>query len=151
MRDEEFLNQVRGTLQPQVQKTVEEQMQDQMRTMSERLAASEVRQILISGGIGADQVDSYIKLFANQDIEESMQRATDFVSAFQNTLQAQLTQQQAQALVNMTTPQAQANAMTDKDTLQAQLNEARKDRSYMREVRISAIMREASEKGIQLI
>lgn len=150
MKDETFLNEIRGTVTPQVEKTTEEKFHDQLTALSLRASKSEVRTILSQGGIKGEDADTYIDMFATEDIDSSVERATKFVSAFNNTLQSRMDKKHQEDLVNMTTPQASSNPTTEKDTLQAQLDEARKDQSFYGPVKVSSIMRIASEKGITL-
>ena len=150
MKDENFLNEVRGTVTPQVEKTAEQKFHDQLVKLSLRSSKSEVRNVLYQAGIKGDEATPYIDMFSTEDIEASIDRANKFVSAFNNTIQSRMDKQQQEAVVNMTTPMANPNQLTEQETLQAQLDEARKDTSYMKGVRISAIMRAASEKGITL-
>lgn len=150
MKDETFLNEIRGTVTPQVEKTTEQKFHDQLMALSLRNSKSEVENILYRAGIEGEEAQTYVDMFATEDIDASIEKATKFVSAFNNTLQSRMDKKQQEDLVNMTTPQAGSNPVTEKDELQAQLDEARKDTSFMRSVRISAIYRAASEKGITL-
>lgn len=150
LKDENFLNEVRGTVTPQVEKTTEQKFHDQLSALSLRTSKSEVRNILSQAGIKGDEALPYIDMFATEDIESSVEKATNFVSAFNNTIKSRMDKKQQEDLQNMTTPQVNPNTVTETENLQAQLDEARKDTSFMKNVRISAIMRTASEKGIIL-
>lgn len=151
LKDEKFLNEVRSNMQPQVQQTVEQQMQAQMSAMSKRLSTSEVSRILTNGGIPNNQLDAYVEMFASEDIDSSIQRATNFVSTFNTTLQSMRDVQQQQAIQNMTTPHTSSVSVSEQQTLQSRLDEARKNTTFKgRDVFISSILREASEKGIIL-
>lgn len=150
MKDEGFLNELRTQMQPQVQKTVEEQTQERMSALEKMVSTAQVGSILSKAGIPDEQISDYVSLFATSNIEESVEKATNFASVFANTVQSRVDAQQQQALVNMTTPTAPITQVTDQDSLQARYDEAKKDTSYMRGVKISQIMREASEKGITL-
>lgn len=150
LKDENFLNEVRGTVTPQVEKTTEQKFHDQLSALSLRTSKSEVRNILSQAGIKGDEALPYIDMFATEDIESSVEKATNFVSAFNNTIKSRIDEKQQEDLQNMTTPQVNTNTVTETENLQAQLDEARKDTSFMKNVRISAIMRVASEKGITL-
>lgn len=152
LKDESFLNEVRKSMQPQVQQTVEQQMQGQISDLNKRLATSEVMRILSGANIPAEQMTTYVELFANEDIDASIQRATNFVSAFTTSLQTFRDAQQQQAVQNMTTPQTSSSSVSEQQALQARLDEARKSTNFRsRDVLISSIIREASEKGITLI
>lgn len=150
MKDETFLNEIRGTVTPQVEKTTEQKFHDQLSALSLRTAQSEVRNVLSQANIKGEEAQTYIDMFATEDIDASVERVTKFVSAFNNTLQSRMDKKQQEDLLNMTTPQVNANTVTEVQDLQSQLDEARKDTSFMKNVRISAIMRTASEKGITL-
>lgn len=150
LKDENFLNEVRGTVTPQVEKTTEQKFHDQLSALSLRTSKSEVRNILSQAGIKGDEALPYIDMFATEDIESSVEKATNFVSAFNNTIKSRIDEKQQEDLQNMTTPQVNTNTVTETENLQTQLDEARKDTSFMKNVRISAIMRVASEKGITL-
>ena len=150
MRDESFINEMRTQLQPEVQRTVEEQNQDRINALEKMVAESRVNELLSRAGIPDEQISQYTDLFATSNIEESVSRATNFVSLYQNTVQLNQQVAQAQAVVNMTTPQAPQNTITEQDSLQAEYDEAKKDTSYMRDVNMARIQRIASEKGIIL-
>lgn len=150
MKDETFLNEIRGTVTPQVEKTTEQKFHDQLMALSLRNSKSEVENILYRAGIEGEEAQTYVDMFATEDIDASIEKATKFVSAFNNTLQSRMDKKQQEDLVNMTTPQAGSNPTTEKDELQAQLDEARKDQSFYGPVKVSSIMRIASEKGITL-
>lgn len=150
MKDENFLNEIRGTVTPQVEKTTEEKFHDQLMALSLRSSKSEVENILYRAGIKGEEAQTYVDMFATEDIEGSIDKVTKFVSAFNNTLQSRMDKKHQEDIQNMTTPQTTSTTVTEQQDLQAQLDEARKDTSYMRSVRISAIMRAASEKGITL-
>ena len=150
LKDENFLNEVRGTVTPQVEKTTEQKFHDRLSELSLRTSKSEVRNILSQAGIKGEEAQTYIDMFATEDIDASVERVTKFVSAFNNTLQSRMDKKQQEDLQSMTTPQVNTNTVTETENLQAQLDEARKDTSFMKNVRISAIMRTASEKGLTL-
>ena len=152
MKDESFLNEVRQTMQTQVQQTVEQQMQSQISQLNRRVATSEVTRILSGAKIPTEQMPTYIELFVNDDIDASIQKATNFVSAFTTSLQSMQEAQQQSDIRNMTTPPTASNSVSEQQALQARLDEARKNINFRaRDVLISSIMREASEKGITLI
>lgn len=139
-------------MQTQVQQTVEEQMQSQISQLNKRLATSEVTRILSSAKIPQEQMPTYIELFVNEDIDASIQKATNFVSAFTTSLQSMKEAQQQSDIRNMTTPATASVSVSEQQALQARLDEARKNINFRaRDVLISSIMREASEKGIKLI
>lgn len=150
MEDEEFLNTIKGNIAPQVEKTTEEKFHDQLTALSLRAAKSEVRTVLTQGGIKGEDVDTYVNMFATEDVDASIEKATQFVSAFNNTLQSRMNESHQKDLLNMATPQTGSTSPTEKETLQAQLNEARKDTSFYGPVKVSSIIRIASEKGIKL-
>lgn len=146
-QDQEFISQVRSGFEQEVNNTVE----GQIRALNKRIASGDVRNVLMQGGItNAEDLQYYTDLFATEDIDGSVEKATSFVSRYNKSLQDAREKTQQKAVRNMQVPGANASTVNDKDSLQAQLDEARKDTSYMREVRISAIMRQASEKGITL-
>lgn len=152
MKDETFLAEIRNAMQPQVQKTMEEQMHDQIESLNKRLAQSEVKGILTSAGIPAEQIQNYVDLFADGDIDGSIQRTNNFVSVFKTSVQSMMDAQHQQAVREMPTPQTSATSVSEQQALQARLDEARKNTNFRtRDVLISSIMREASEKGITLI
>ena len=146
-QDQEFISQVRSGFEQEVNNTVE----GQIKALNKRIAGGDVRNVLMQGGItNAEDLQYYTDLFATEDIGGSVEKATSFVSRYNKSLQDAREKTQQKAVRNMQVPGANASTVNDKDSLQAQLDEARKDTSYMREVRISAIMRQASEKGITL-
>ena len=150
LKDENFLNEVRGTVTQKKKKTTEQKFHDQLSALSLRTAKSEVRNVLSQANIKGEEAQTYIDMFATENIDASVERVTKFVSAFNNTLQSRMDKKQQEDLQSMTTPQVNTNTVTETENLQAQLDEARKDTSFMKNVRISAIMRAASEKGIIL-
>lgn len=151
LKDEAFLDQVRQSMQPQVQQTIEQQMQGQISNLNKRLAVSEVTRILSGANIPNEQMSTYVELFANEDIDKSIERATNFVSAFTTSLKVYKEAQQQQAVQNMTTPQTAATSVSEQQALQARLDEARKNTNpRVRDVYVSSIIREANEKGIIL-
>lgn len=150
MKDENFLNEVRGTVTPQIEKTTEQLFHDEIASLKLRTSQSEVKNVLSQAGIKGDEAKTYIDMFANEDIDGSVERVNQFVSAFKNTIQSRMDKQHQEDLQTMTTPQTAAATVTEQQDLQAQLDEARKDTSFMRNVKISAIYRAASEKGITL-
>lgn len=146
-QDQEFISQVRSGFEQEVNETVE----TQIKALNKRIASGDVRNVLMQGGVtNAEDLQYYTDLFATEDIDGSVEKATSFVSRYNKSLQDAREKTQQKAVRNMQVPGANASTVNDKDSLQAQLDEARKDTSYMREVRISAIMRQASEKGITL-
>lgn len=151
LKDESFLSQVRQSMQPQVQQTIEQQMQGQISNLNKRLAVSEVTRILGGANIPNEQIQTYVDLFASEDIDSSIARANSFVSAFTTSLETYRQAQQQQAVQNMTTPQTAATSVSEQQALQARLDDARKNaNTRVKAVIISSIMREASEKGITL-
>ncbi len=146
-QDQEFISQVRSGFEQEVNDTVE----GQIKALNKRIASGDVRNVLMQGGItNAEDLQYYTDLFATEDIDGSVEKATSFVSRYNKSLQDAREKTQQKAVRNMQVPGANANTVNDKDSLQAQLDEARKDTSYMREVKIASIMRQASEKGIML-
>ena len=151
MKDQNFLNQVRQGMVQEVQTTVETGMEEKINALMLRTATSEVSRILENAGIPREQMQTYIDLFVSNDIDGSIEKATNFVSAFTTSLQSLKDAQQKHDIVNMTTPQTARATVSEQQALQARLDEARKEQSWRsRDVRIAAIMREASEKGITL-
>lgn len=151
MRDDSFLNEIKQGLKPQVQQSVEDTMQEQVNNITKRLSVSEVSRVLEKGGIPQEQMSLYVDMFAGSDIDQSVQRATDFVSALNKTLQTKMEAKQVQAVQNMTTPQSSATSVTEQQVLQNQLDAARKEPNFReREVRMAYIRRVAQEKGITL-
>ena len=152
MKDESFLAEVRNTMQPQVQRTVEEQTNEKITSLTRRLAASEVKSVLTAGGIPADKIQECVDMFAGDDIDESVRKASNFVSMLTTSVQSMVDAQQQQAVRNMPTPQTSATSVSEQQALQSRLDEARKNTNFRaRDVLISSIIREASEKGITLI
>ena len=146
-QDQEFIAQVRSGFEQEVNHTVEGQLQ----ALNKRIASSDVRNVLMQGGIAdAEDLQYYTDLFASEDIDGSVEKAKSFVSRYNKSLQDRMDKKQQQSVRNMDTPATNSSTVNEKDSLQAQLDEARKDTSYMRAVRISSIMRQASEKGITL-
>lgn len=146
-QDQEFISQVRSGFEQEVNDTVE----GQIKALNKRIASGDVRNVLMEGGItNAEDLQYYTDLFATEDIDGSVEKATSFVSRYNKSLQDAREKTQQKAVRNMQVPGANASTVNDKDSLQAQLDEARKDTSYMREVKIASIMRQASEKGIML-
>lgn len=146
-QDQEFISQVRSGFEQEVNETVE----TQIKALNKRIASGDVRNVLMQGGItNAEDLQYYTDLFASEDIDKSVENATSFVSRYNKSLQDRMDEKQQKAVKNMTTPSTNPSTVDDKTSLQAQLDEARKDTSYMRGVKISSIMRQASEKGITL-
>ncbi len=146
-QDQEFIAQVRSGFEQEVNHTVEEQIQ----VLNKRISSGDVRNVLMQGGINdAEDLQYYTDLFASEDIDGSVEKAKSFVSRYNKSLQDRMDKKQQQSVRNMDTPATNPSTVNEKDSLQAQLDEARKDTSYMRAVRISSIMRQASEKGITL-
>lgn len=146
-QDQEFIAQVRSGFEQEVNHTVEEQIQ----VLNKRISSGDVRNILMQGGINdVEDLQYYTDLFASEDIDGSVEKAKSFVSRYNKSLQDRMDKKQQQFVRNMDTPATNPSTVNEKDSLQAQLDEARKDTSYMRAVRISSIMRQASEKGITL-
>lgn len=146
-QDQEFIAQVRSGFEQEVNHTVEEQIQ----VLNKRISSGDVRNVLMQGGINdAEDLQYYTDLFASEDIDGSVEKAKSFVSRYNKSLQDRMDKRQQQFVRNMDTPATNPSTVNEKDSLQAQLDEARKDTSYMRAVRISSIMRQASEKGITL-
>lgn len=146
-QDQEFIAQVRSGFEQEVNHTVEEQIQ----VLNKRISSGDVRNILMQGGINdVEDLQYYTDLFASEDIDGSVEKAKSFVSRYNKSLQDRMDEKQQQSVRNMDTPATNPSTVNEKDSLQAQLDEARKDTSYMRAVRISSIMRQASEKGITL-
>lgn len=146
-QDQEFIAQVRSGFEQEVNHTVEEQIQ----VLNKRISSGDVRNVLMQGGINdAEDLQYYTDLFASEDIDGSVEKAKSFVSRYNKSLQDRMDKKQQQSVRNMDTPATNPSTVNEKDSLQAQLDEARKDTSYMRAVRISSIMRQASEKGIVL-
>lgn len=146
-QDQEFIAQVRSGFEQEVNHTVEEQIQ----VLNKRISSGDVRNILMQGGINdVEDLQYYTDLFASEDIDGSVEKAKSFVSRYNKSLQDRMDKKQQQSVRNMDTPATNPSTVNEKDSLQAQLDEARKDTSYMRAVRISSIMRQASEKGITL-
>lgn len=146
-QDPEFIAQVRSGFEQEVNHTVEEQIQ----VLNKRISSGDVRNILMQGGINdVEDLQYYTDLFASEDIDGSVEKAKSFVSRYNKSLQDRMDKKQQKSVRNMDTPATNPSTVNEKDSLQAQLDEARKDTSYMRAVRISSIMRQASEKGITL-
>ena len=146
-QDKEFIAQVRSGFEQEVNHTVEEQIQ----VLNKRISSGDVRNVLMQGGINdVEDLQYYTDLFASEDIDGSVEKAKSFVSRYNKSLQDRMDKKQQQSVRNMDTPATNPSTVNEKDSLQAQLDEARKDTSYMRAVRISSIMRQASEKGITL-
>lgn len=146
-QDQEFIAQVRSGFEQEVNHTVEEQIQ----VLNKRISSGDVRNILMQGGINdVEDLQYYTDLFASEDIDGSVEKAKSFVSRYNKSLQDRMDKKQQQSVRNMDAPATNPSTVNEKDSLQAQLDEARKDTSYMRAVRISSIMRQASEKGITL-
>lgn len=151
MKDPNFLNEVRRGMQEDVQHTVEQGMQEQIASLNRRVATSEVSRILAGANLPQEEMQSYVEMFANEDIDGSIQRATTFVSTFNNSLQRVRDAQQQQAIENMPTPQTSATSVSEQQALQARLDEARKNTNFRsRDVMVASILREAGEKGIIL-
>ena len=150
MKDEKFLSEIRGTVTPQVENTTEEKFHVEIAGLKLRTSRSEVKGILSQAGIKGEEALPYIDMFASEDIDKSVEMVNTFVSSFNNTLQSRIDKQHQEEIQTMTTPQTAAATVTEQQDLQAQLDEARKDTSFMKNVRISAIYRSASEKGITL-
>lgn len=148
--NEEFINSIKKSMQEEVEQTFEEKTNSQISSLQKRLSESEVARVLSQGGISNDDLETYTKMFATEDIDSSVQMASAFVSSLNNTINARLAEATKKATQNMATPQSGGANLSEQQSLQAQLDEARKDTSFMRNVRISQIQREASEKGIIL-
>lgn len=152
MKDENFLNEIRNSLRNEIQKTADNNIQDIVSKLNKRVATSEVSRILAKGGIGDSEMSTYLDLFVSDDVDSSVSKAENFISVFNNTLQSRMEQQHIDGMRNIDTPHAQTQVLTPKEDLQAALDEARKETNpQIRNIKISAIMRAASEKDITLI
>ena len=150
MKDQTFIDSIRNQVTPEIQHTVEQTNADNIKALTRRLAKSEVTNVLSRAGMSDSEIADIADIFVGDDIEDSVTKATSFVSLFNQSVQSRLDKQQQQAVTQMTVPGVPSPEVNDTARLQAELDEARKDTSYRRGIKISAIMREASEKGITL-
>lgn len=150
MRDESFLGEIQANLQPQVQKTLEQQMEENLRASRIERANARVERLLVQAGISDEDVQTYLDVLVNDDIEGSVQKATAFISTFNKTLESRLSVQQQQSLEQMTTPQTSGTTVTEKDRLQSAYDDAKKDNSPRKGIKMAQLVREAQEKGIIL-
>lgn len=150
MKDQDFIDSIRNQVTPEIQHTVEQTNADNIKALTRRLAKSEVTNVLSRAGMSDSEIDGMADMFIGDDIEDSVTKANAFVSLFNQSVQSRLDKQQQQAVTHMTVPGVPSPEVNETARLQAELDEARKDTSYRKAIRISAIMREASEKGITL-
>lgn len=150
MKDEEFLSEIRNGMQPEVQHTVEEQLAQLRRDTNIDRASAKVERILAKAGISETDMETYLPMLVTENMEDSIARAENFISALNKTIEGRISKEKQTAMQSMTTPQSSANSISEQQALQTRLDEARKDNSYKRDIIISSIMREASEKGIVL-
>lgn len=150
MKDEEFLSEIRNGMQPEVQHTVEEQLAQLRRDTNIDRASAKVERILAKAGISETDMETYLPMLVTENMDDSIARAENFISALNKTIEGRISKEKQTAMQSMTTPQSSANSISEQQALQTKLDEARKDNSYKRDIIISSIMREASEKGIVL-
>ena len=149
LRDEGFLNEVRGQVAPAVQKTVEEEMKMTLAEVRMDRSRAKVEQIL-GTHVPREQVDFYVNQFATEDTNASIEKATLFVTQLEETKKTWLSQQKVQNINNMTTPTQGANNLNETTILQKQLDEARASKTSSARANMSRILRVAQEKGITL-
>lgn len=149
LRDEGFLNEVRGQVAPAVQKTVEEEMKMTLAEVRMDRSRAKVEQIL-GTHVPREQVDFYVNQFATEDTNASIEKATLFVTQLEETKKSWLSQQKVQNINNMTTPTQGANNLNETTILQKQLDEARASKTSSARANMSRILRVAQEKGITL-
>lgn len=150
MNDETFLNEMRGNLQPEVQKTVQEQMADTLRDLNLERSTLKVESILSKAGINEEDIPTCLKMLVSENIDESVEKANAYVSTVSKLVEGALTKKQQEELQTMTTPQINTNSVTEQDRLQSLYDEAKKDTSAKKGIRMSQLQREAQEKGIIL-
>lgn len=150
MQDPTFLNEVQATVTPQVQQTLEQQMETNLRESRIERATAKVERLLSKANVSDEDMPTYLSMLVSDDIDGSVQKATTFISTLNKTLETALSKQQQQAMQTMTTPTTSATSVTEQDRLQSAYDEVKKDTSTKKGIKMSAIMREAQEKGIIL-
>lgn len=124
-------------------------MNEQISAINQRLSQSEVSRIFGGVGLSEENLTSLVGMVATDDVERSIANAQAFKTIIDSIVETKMQQQTQQAIQQMPTPSA-GGSVTEQQFLQAQLDEARKDTTRMRDVKVSAIMRAAAEKNIIL-
>ena len=150
MNDQSFLDEVRTSLRPQVEKTIEQQVADLRRETNIDRASAKVERILAKANISEEDMGVYMGMLVTEDVDASVQRANDFVSAFNKSVEDRVSKQQKNQMQSMTTPTSSGQTVTEQDRLQSKYDLAKKDTSPRRGAKLSAILREAQEKNIIL-
>lgn len=150
MQDPAFLKEVQATVTPKVQQTLEEQMEANLRDSRIERATAKVERLLSNAKVSDEDIPTYLSMLVSDDIEGSVEKATSFVSTFNKTLESALSEKQQKAMQTMTTPQTNATSVTEQDRLQSDYDNAKKDTSPRRGVKLAGLIREAQEKGITL-
>ena len=150
MKDETFLNEVRNSMQPGVQKSVEDQLADLRReTMIDR-ASAKVERILSQAGIPEESAAVYMGLLVSDNVEDSVNKANAFVSTLNKTVGDAVSAQQVNAMQTMTTPQNTPNPVSEAERLQAEFDEVKKSNDYQKGIKMSNLIRQAQAQGIVL-
>lgn len=150
MGDESFLDEIRNRMKPQVEQTVEQQLEQLRRETYIDRSTAKVERVLAKAGLSDEDMAIYMPMLVSEDVDASIQAAENFVSAFNKTVENRIAQQTKKDMQNMTTPTVNNNTISEQQRLQAAYDEAKKDTSYRKFATMSAITREAAEKGIVL-
>lgn len=150
MGDESFLDEIRNRMKPQVEQTVEQQLEQLRRETYIDRSTAKVERVLAKAGLSEEDMAIYMPMLVSEDVDASIQAAENFVSAFNKTVENRIAQQTKRDMQNMTTPTVNNNSISEQQRLQAAYDAAKKDTSYRKFATMSAITREAAEKGIVL-
>lgn len=150
MGDESFLDEIRNRMKPQVEQTVEQQLEQLRRETYIDRSTAKVERVLAKAGLSEEDMAIYMPMLVSEDVDASIQAAENFVSAFNKTVENRIAQQTKKAMQNMDTPTVNNNTISEQQRLQAAYDAAKKDTSYRKFATMSAITREAAEKGIVL-
>lgn len=159
MRDETFLSEVRNNMLPGVQQQAQATVEDRIATLENSVkqantmtSRARVEAILSPLGLAEQAVNIYVDMFATENIEDSVQKATSFVTAFNQSLDSKITQQTQQAMNTMPTPMSQT-PVSEATTMQDAFDNLKKSNmSVMRkQSEMARMIREAASKGINLV
>lgn len=159
MKDESFLSEVRNNMLPgvqqQAQSTVEERitsLENSLKQANTMTSRARVEAILSPLGLAEQAMNIYVDMFATDNIEDSVQKATGFVTAFNQSLDSKITQKTQQAMNTMPTPMSQT-PVSEATTMQDAFDKLKKSNmpSMRKQSEMARMIREAASKGINLV
>lgn len=159
MKDESFLSEVRNNMLPgvqqQAQSTVEERitsLENSLKQANTMTSRARVEAILSPLGLAEQAMNIYVDMFATDNIEDSVQKATGFVTAFNQSLDSKITQKTQQAMNTMPTPMSQT-PVSEATTMQDAFDKLKKSNmpAMRKQSEMARMIREAASKGINLV